>query len=594
MPQRWSIIAAACAAWTATGVSQGADVRFGISPRETYVGAPIQVQITIDDAEAYDPPEFPEILNAEVRSAGTSRNVRQVGRRVSTSVTYTYHVIPRRAGVLTIPPISVGADGETFTTVATKIRVLKSDKGDLLYVQLLGDDAAYVGEPVDVTLELWLKPFEQNGVRLDERDMWQTIDQKNSAWGPFIANLQGRSPDVSYRTEHRPDATGRSAKYFVYTLNRTVWPERPGEFDGGGVTIVVNYPLSARRSRFMLLGRHEITNARVISAAIEDSALTVKPLPMDDRPDGFRGAVGRYAFAVTAAPAEMSVGDPITLRLAIRGTGRLEPLQAPLLARQESLTEHFRVPDEELAGIVERGTKVFTQSIRAKHDSVTEIPPIEFSYFDPDSERYVTVQSDPIPITVKESTRLSVSRVVEGAAGPAAGTRLALADTGLLANYDDIDQLLSQQTLSIGWGSCGVVAGGPLLCAATFLVRRRRERVAGDTGFVRRRSAHRTAVGHIRRAGADGGGPVTADIATAVTGYVADRCNLPPAGLTRADAVKELLALNVPKELVGRVDELLTECESAQYGAAAQTGANDLVKRAHECVNELERRKFRH
>ncbi len=593
MPRRYSAIATSTLC-LAAGVALGADIRFGVSPRETYVGMTVQVQVVIDDAKDHMAPVFPEIDGAEVRSAGTSRNMTQMGRQVSVSQTYTYHVIPRRAGTLTIPSISVGADGETFTTTPTTIRVLKSEKGDLLYVQLLGDRNVYVGESIETTLEIWLKPFEKDRIRMDEHEMWRTVDQNNSSWGPFSENLQGRSPQVSYRTEVRPDANGKRQRYFVYSLNRTVWPERPSKtFDAGGVTVVVNYPLAARRSRFMLLGgRHEVTNRRVISTVIEDSPITVKPLPLAGRPARFRGAVGQYAIHASAAPAEVSVGDPITLTLAVRGKGRLETLRAPVLSLQESLIADFRVPDEELAGVMEGGARVFTQSIRAKHDSVTEVPPIEFSFFDPQSEAYTTVRSSSVPIEVKESAKLAVSQVTEGSAGGGATTKLTRIDSGLLANYDDIEALVSQQTLPVGWGTWSVVAGGPLFFVATLLLQRRRERLVGDTGFARRRAAHRTALATIHRAGTNSNEPLAAGIATALTGYVADKCNVPVAGVTRSDAVLQLRTRNVPDVLVSQVDELLAECESAQYGAASHADANDLAKRAQRCVNELERGKL--
>lgn len=405
----------------AAGAAFGAEVLFTISSRETYVGAPLRVQVVIKHAQEHAPPDFPEIEGAEVRRLQPDdpeyAKITRPGREERLTTTYAYAVTPRRAGTLTIPPIRVVADGESFSTAPMQIVAKKSEAGNLLYLRLVGErESVYVGVPIDVTLEIWLKPYGTNTVRMDAEDMWlHAIDERVSMWGPFIENLQGRTRNVTCPTETTVDAKGTGERYFVYSLNRTVWPQRAGVFDADGVSVVVNYPLRVRHNRFTRFGQpYEIAESRPISATVEDSRIVVKPPPREGQPDGFRGAVGKYAMTVSATPTEVSVGDPITLTLTIRGTGRMDTLQAPRLARQESLTADFRVPDEELAGVVDGMVKRFSPTIRAKHDSVTQIPPVEFGYFDPQEERYVTLKSTPIPLNVKESGGVAVSHVGGG------------------------------------------------------------------------------------------------------------------------------------------------------------------------------------
>jgi hypothetical protein len=296
---------------------------------------------------------------------------------------------------------------------------------------------------------------------------------------------------------------------------------------------------------------------------------------------------------VAATPTEVSVGDPITLTLTIRGTGRMDLLQAPLLAGQETLTADFRVPDDELAGTLSGMVKTFNQVIRVKHDNVTEIPPIAFSYFDPQAEQYVTIKSDPIPLEVKESTRLAVSGLAGSRNAVKERTTLALVESGLLANYGDVEVLLRQHSMSLGWGTWGLAASGPLLCLACLLTRWHRDRMLGDSGFRRRRFARKTAMAAIHRAATEAGEPTSvSSIAAAVTGYVADRCNLPPGSVTRSDALRELRSRNLSPELVDEIDVLLAECETAQYGGSPDAAAGGLAGRARRCVDALEERRF--
>ena len=586
--------------WAAVGASFGAEVLFTVSSQEPYVGVPVQIQIIIKDATEHEAPEFPEIEDAEVRPPGRAEpdqgRVPQGGRR-ERLITYTYTVIPLRAGTLTIPPIRVIADGESFSSAPIRIVAKKSEAGDLLYVRLVSQrQSVYVGEPIDVTLEIWLKPYEAKNVQIaDAEDLWlHAVDEQASTWGPFAENLEGGTRNITFPTETRPDAYGGSQRYFVYSLNRRVWPHRPGLLGADEVKVAVDYPLRVRHRRVTRVGcPHDVVESRPISAVVEDSRIVVKALPADDRPESFRGAVGKYTIMVAATPTEVSVGDPITLTLTIRGTGRMDLLQAPLLAEQETLTADFRVPDEELPGAVSGMVKSFTQTIRTKHDGVDRVPPIEFSYFDAHLEQYVTLNSDPIPLQVRESTQLPVSGLAGSRDSVGERPPLMLVESGLLANYGDVEALLRQHSMSLGWGTWGFAVSGPLLCLACWLIRWHRDRLAGDAGFRRRRSARKTALAAIRRATTDPGeSPSASPIAAAVTGYLADRCNLPLGSVTRTDVISELRLRDLPEALINEVDALLAECETAQYGASRDAVGGDLAELARSCVNSLERREF--
>jgi hypothetical protein len=336
-----------------------------------------------------------------------------------------------------------------------------------------------------------------------------------------------------------------------------------------------------------------VVESRPISATLQDSGIVVKAPPLENQPASFRGAVGTYTLSVSATPAEVSVGDPIILTVAIRGTGRMDWLRAPKLARQELLTADFHVPDSDLAGTVNGMDKQFTQTIRAKRDDITDIPPIEFSYFDPHEERYVTLKSAPVPLTVKPSPALAVSRTVGDVALDGARTELTPVESGLLANYDDAGSLLRQQSLSLGWGTWVLAVSGPFFFLTSFVIRRQRDRAARHPGSRRRRSAKRRALLMIRRARSEADASLAASrIAAALTGYVTDHCNLPAGSATRGEIVDHLRQQDVPEEMVVRIDELLGECEAAQYAAAEGASTDEFAQRARGCVNELDRQRF--
>jgi hypothetical protein len=97
----------------------------------------------------------------------------------------------------------------------------------------------------------------------------------------------------------------------------------------------------------------------------------------------------------------------------------------------------------------------------------------------------------------------------------------------------------------------------------------------------------------IRRAVTDAGESASASpIAAAVTGYVADRCNLPLGTVTRSEVITELRSRSLPEALVNEIDALLAECETARYGARRDAVGGDLADRARSFVNTLEKRKL--
>jgi hypothetical protein len=373
-------------------------------------------------------------------------------------------------------------------------------------------------------------------------------------------------------------------------LKKRVWPERAGPLEVGNVRVVVSYPLKVTRDRGFFFSGPRVTQAKPIAAAVDETPVTVKPIPTEGRPSYYRGAVGPHLIHVSAKPVEARVGDPITLNLTVTGQGRLDLLQAPPLTDLPEFSEYFQVSEDQLPGVVEQNHKRFTQSIRALTDEVTEIPPIPLAYFDTDREEFVTVFSDPIPIRIEAAQRMSATQIVESGdrRSPSAST-LTLLQRGIEGNYTDPQELLARHGLHPSTGSAVLAGAGPFVYLTCVLIRRRRRRLVRDVALARRRSARKLAVGRIRRAVAVGDSAGAApDLMGALLGYVADRLDLPAWGLTREEALAKLCAAGAADKAVERTDEVLHECETVQFGGASASSADDLAGRVKECIDELE------
>jgi hypothetical protein len=126
----------------------------------------------------------------------------------------------------------------------------------------------------------------------------------------------------------------------------------------------------------------------------------------------------------------------------------------------------------------------------------------------------------------------------------------------------------------------------------SWTARRRTERLRTDIGFARKRRARRQASDRLAGIAAGSTREAAAAIGSALPQYVADRCNLPTGGMTRARVVEELRARAIPAELVEAVDRLLAECEGIHYAGDGTRSAADLHGAAVACIDRLERERW--
>ncbi len=581
-----------------------ADLQVEFSARETQVGVPITMQVTISDAEPGTPPTIPPIPGVKVRSrGGPSRSSQMViingAMQSRTSLTYEYELTPSQQGQFTVGPIEMCIGTETHKSTPVTIMVARSETGDLLFVDIKCDrKKLYVGESLQMKLQIWLRPYtDASNGKLNEASMWNCLDRATDlgSFGEVLQQMMARGRLPTGRENLRKDSRGQERGYYLYELERTVQVNRPGLLAAEDVNVVVTYPTRLGRSNDLFsMGRLSIISAMRISAQATIEPIEVLPVPTKGRPAYYAGAVGHYQIQASAKPTEVAVGDPITLTLTIKGPGDLADLQPPPLASMAVLTGGFRVPSEPLAGEVTPDGKRFSVSIRAMSDTVTEIPSIPFVYFDPQTERFVTARSRPVSLKVKPADRLAMSQIVDASGGRApTANRLTESAGGILANYTGMDEVLTQQAFQPGPLAAATLLVPPILFLGSWSLRRRSERFRTDVGFARGRRARKHAMERLRGVGDLEVSAAAAAITTAMGHYVADRCNLPSGGMTRAAVVEQLPARQVEAALVAEVDDLLAECEAVHYGGSSARSARELHDRAVRCVERLEAEKMR-
>jgi tetratricopeptide (TPR) repeat protein len=599
----------------ATAVAAGSvDTR--LSTRETYVGIPVTLQITISNASDYEQPTIPDIDGCDSRAAGSPTQSSHVtiinGRRNERrSVTMQYLITPRRAGTFQIPSLAFNVDGRQVTTEPMRFVATKSVTGDLLFVEIAGSkDKVFVGQPIELTLKIWIKPYRdaERNITLSEESMWRMISRQTS-WGGFAKRLEelaNNNQRPGGREVLRDDGEGNQRSYYLYEIDATVYPKRPGKIDADDVQIVVNYPTAIGRSRSPfgslfddddffggsplsrmmnddffaspLSNRLAVTATRPIVGEVSVDETQVVPVPSEGRPADYRGAVGRYRIITQANPTTVAAGDPITLNIGITGDGPMELVQAPPLAQLSAITSDFRVEDQSLAGFVQDDAKLFSTSIRPRRAGITQIPAIPLSFFDPETEQFETVMSDPIAITVTEAETLALDAIVGTAANDrsASGSPAAQANQPDFTNSDSSSLLVSQTPRTAWQWWWGIVVIPPVLWLATLVTRYRAAITSRLSSF---RSAYRRCEQSIQRASD------RPAIAAALIRYIAARSGQDCQTGSRAVGALRVSGIYA---IANQVEAFLQESEQLDF---ADVAAGDLTphrQHAHELLDKVQ------
>jgi hypothetical protein len=125
------------------------------------------------------------------------------------------------------------------------------------------------------------------------------------------------------------------------------------------------------------------------------------PVPEQNKPANFTGAVGDFMLTASAGPTTLTVGDPITVRVQISGSGALDAVTLPTQGAWNNFKTYpptSKLETTDQFGF--QGTKTFEQIVSPLNSDVQELPPLTFSFFNPNDGQYHTLTQPATPLTV--------------------------------------------------------------------------------------------------------------------------------------------------------------------------------------------------
>jgi tetratricopeptide (TPR) repeat protein len=351
------------------------------------VGETAILSMTITGGSPSGPPNVPPLASIRLGAMGTSEQMSIVDSTVTSTTVYTRELVPSRPGEFTIPALTVDVDGRRLVSRPLKLKVVEGNvpqpngAPDIAFVRLIPSATnVYLGQAIPVEVECNV---------IDPVD-WRRTSLPQITGDNFIFGNMPTSPPQSHRRQG-------NALYNVLNFRVPATPTRTGPQRLG--------PASWSTAVYTGAGFFPGTYSgeRPITVTSEAPEINVLPIPTNGAPANFNGAIGNFTLdEYEAGPVVVGVGDPITLKVRIAGSGSFDTLTLP--ANEQAWREFKTYPPsskfESTDALQIQGSKYFEQVITPLNAEIKELPAFAFSYFDPSTGTFKTLTHAAIPLSV--------------------------------------------------------------------------------------------------------------------------------------------------------------------------------------------------
>jgi len=530
----------------------------------------------------------PQVPGVQFNQVGNSQNFSIVNGAISQTVTVTFSVTPQRAGEFTIPPLRAEVGGQVLATEPLKLVVTTAAAPSAAAVNSGSEPAfmkfvfpknkVYLGESLVGRLEIYLRNDVQNFVNFQV-----TSSPTDGFSAGKTAELQNQRRRVQLGNR----------EYTVIPLAVPLTAVRPGPLTLGPFTASAVLVMPSQnqggdpffRQFFNQGEQHQIT------LASEPVTVQSVPLPEQNKPADFSGAIGNFTLNASAGPTSVTVGDPITVRVQISGRGALDAITLPVPAAWNNFKTYPPTTKQENSDPFGfQGTKTFEQIISPQNADVHELPALTFSFFNPDDGQYHTVTHAAVPLQIKAAGTSPLPTL--------AATKNNAADNplppDLLPIKENLGTLTHQPNPLLVQPTFLTLQTVPLLALlAAFVWRRRADSLANNPRRRRQR-----AVAQLVREGlndlkkfAAGNQPdeFFALLFRLLQEQLGERLDCPASAITESVVGERLARLGASAATLESLHELFQLCNQARYAPVRGSGElTSVAARFEQTVRELQ------
>jgi len=571
------------------------------------------LKVTVSgDMSKLPAPKLPSLPRFNVHNAGRSTNFSFTNGRISSTVQYTFVLVPRLIGKSVIGPIAVSIGRERAQSQPIQVTILRPEMRPPATSQPSTKKPRPVGKKKQ-------RPSQQQAKQSNGPDMFVTA--KLDKQKPFVneqtiltvrfhtavrllGNAEWTEPETKgMLTEDLPpgkhsERNYKGRRYLVSEIKMALFPLQPGKLEVGQSTIKTrvakNRAVDPFAADFFQQFFSQGLGSEIRALKTRAIQLAARRLPEKGKPPGFGGAVGKFKIGAIVDRTKAKVGDALNLTVTIEGKGNLKSIGDLELPEMTEFRAYEMVGSlnqaKDANGV--QGSKVFKTVLTPKVSGKLSIPGIPFAFFDSARGKYRIVKTKPIEVQVEAG---------QIAAAPAPMTFSAQPSGGQITTVtEDIRYL--HETLrpsnAARWAAL-VASAGTLTVLPAFLFFGSigwsfyRDRQRQDPAGARRRGAHGNAKKRIRSARSKSDSPEAAgELTEALSGYLGDRLNRSASGLTLKDA-QGALKLNHPDIADGHLEQLgrvWRELERIRFAPDQQLDATpgDLAQSVDDLIKVLE------
>jgi hypothetical protein len=545
------------------------------------LGESATLSLTFEGGQSKNVP-MPDVPGLQIVQNGTSQSMSIVNGAMSSTLTVTFSVTPRQAGKFTIPSLMTDVSGQPLATTPLTLIVTATaapstadanSGNEVAFMKLvLPRQPVYVGEVI------------VGQVQLCFRDDVQNIGNFRFTSTP----AEGFSIGKMAEAQRREEQIGNHA-YHVIPISVLLTATKTGNLSLGPFTAgaVLVLPSSNQRTGDPFFNQFfNPGEQKQVSLATEQINVQSLPLPAENVPANFNGAIGDYTMTVGAGPTNLAVGDPITVRVQISGRGALDTVKLPEQPGWDDFklfppTSKTETSDQ--LGLA--GAKTFEEIVTPQNTDVHALPEFSFSFFNPDDEKYHTLTQPPLQLVVRS-------------AGATPMPTIAANKNSANENQTPLDILPIRENLGTVAPVGGSLVTRPLFLAAqtlpvlaflaAFVWRKRADTLANNPRLRRKLAVEKliqNGIGDLKKFAAENdAGQFFATLFRLLQEQLGERLDCPASAITEAVVDERLARLGASPAALESLRELFQLCNQARYAPVRGTSELNAVTAQFERV----------
>jgi hypothetical protein len=543
------------------------------------------LSLTFEGGSPKDVPT-PNVPGLQIVNAGNSHNFSILNGQMSSTVTVTYSITPRKSGEFVIPSLVTDIGGHQLASQPLKLTVLQPNSpppeavnsgSEIAFMKLtLPEKEVYPGEMLAARLDICLRDDVQN---------FGNFQFTGTPANGFTVGKMAQGPRQHVQIGNRV--------YMDLPLEIALTANKSGAISLGPFTAsaVIELPSSNRGGDPFFRPFFNNGEQRQVTLATDTLNVESLPLPAEGAPANYNGVVGDYTMTVTAGPTNVAVGDPITVRIQISGRGALDALTLPDQPAWRDFkayppTQNLKTTDQ--LGI--EGVKTFEQIVTPQNTDVHELPAFSFSFFDPGAKSYRTLTQPQVQLAV-HSGGMTPAPMIAAAKSASSQT-------------PPQDLLPIKEQFGVP-----VPAGPPLLARPAFLAaqslpvlaflaalvwRKRTDSLANNPRLRRQRRVAalvQAGLNDLRRLAAENNSSeFFATLFRLLQEQLGERLDCPSSSITEAVIDERLVLLGAPEPVLAGLRELFQLCNQARYAPMRTSGElAAVIPQFENAIRELQK-----